>query len=350
MARLHDAVEVYAALAERSAGEDPMTLGIRAIESPVKVLGVPIAHALDTDGSPSLLVPIDSFTISLRDYETKGVSLAERILQRRGRQQRYLSIRCEERTLERQFALLADDLVRALGEDGGHPVDACVDVLERWRSLLFGGTGRLLEVGQLAGLLQELHLVEQLCEHSVSDAEAYWDSTRHSRHDFRSDHAAVEVKATLHREQFLIEIHGLHQLEPESTSKLYLLAAQFEQVNVGGDSVPEAIIRVQRRGFSLPRLEQSLSIRGYSHEHAETYSNVRFAELNSRLMVVGDGMPRVVPDAFRDPEVARRLSGVRYSFDANAVPSIAGSPLRVATDVLSGRQGWVEVDADALVQ
>src|SRR5262249_59599266 len=115
-----------------------------------------------------------------------------------------------------------------------------------------------------------------------------WCGPEGARHDFASENGALEVKATTTREGFGVQIHGVLQLELPEHGTLTLYAEQLEAVHQGGDSIPDAIDRVQSQGVSRQTLRDRLEAVGFRSSDADIYRAIRFSVLRRAIAGVDD--------------------------------------------------------------
>ena len=127
-----------------------------------------------------------------------------------------------------------------------------------WRSTLCwsgGGTTqppvsrKLLTEQQLKGLLAELRVLEAVALLAPENAIKIWTGADQARHDFTGLAAACEVKASTLADEIKIHVNGLNQLTEPPGSALFLLVERFERVPAGGDSLPEAVHRLEGAGI-----------------------------------------------------------------------------------------------------
>lgn len=302
---------IFALLAmERAAGPE---LTIR--ESEIRVPGGSVSHALDIDGRRAVLVPLTEGQPVPDDSQTRGVTIRRRELLDRGELRPFLVVRSEDSALDSQFALFADDLLAALARHPESAATTCIAVLERWRELMAAPPSPLLSRSALAGLLAELHVLEVLAVSDPAGALQVWCGPEGARHDFASEQGAIEVKATTRREDFGVQIHGVLQLELPEHGPLTLYAEQLEAVPQGGDSVPDAIERVQSQGVSRQGLRDRLEAIGFRSIDTDIYRTIRFSVLRRAIAGVDDGFPRIVRASFVDPGLPDRATDISYSID-----------------------------------
>ncbi|WP_369818887.1 PD-(D/E)XK motif protein, partial [Phycicoccus sp. Soil748] len=222
------AASVFALIQRPSPG------GWRAHDVPIEVVGKPVRLARNGDGRPCLLVPAPGHAAGTL-LVTRGLKAHVQAVADGAAYEDWLIVTSLDAHLDSTFFRLCDSVLRqlaALGEADG--VDATISVVERWRELLESVASPVLSEGPCAGLLAELHALEHLTTRiGVQAAMKSWVGHDRSRVDFRFASAGVEVKATLHRDRFLVTIHGLLQMDTHGVGKLFLFAQQLERVPSG---------------------------------------------------------------------------------------------------------------------
>lgn len=326
MSAAERAEEIFSLLADERAASPDLTIR----ESYVSVSGGPVSHALDIDGHPAVLIPLAEGQSIPDDAGTRGVTIRGRELLDCGKRRKFLVVRSEEPKLDPQFALFVDDLLAALLAQPGSPGTVCMTVLERWQNLMAAPPSPLLGRSALAGLLAELHVLEALAAQDATGAVDMWCGPGGARHDFSSQHGAVEVKATTGREGFKVQIHGILQLEPPDHAPLTVYAEQLEAVHEGGDSVPDAIERLRQLGISRRGFRDRLELIGFRDADAEIYRKVRFSILRRAVCLVDDSLPRIVRSSFADLSLPDRATDISYNIDVSSWARPADDPGYVA--------------------
>jgi Putative PD-(D/E)XK family member, (DUF4420) len=322
--------------------DGPAPGGLRMRDSDIAVAGGYVSHAIDALGHRHLLVPLIGEQQAVADHRSHGVSLSPRNLEDDQGLTRYIDVACEETDLRDLFAIFCDDLLDRLEDDSTAPAAVCVSVLDRWRDLFTPRGGRLLGEQALGGLLAELHVLERLADRSLGAALRLWTGPDKSRADFTGALASIEVKATTNRERATVAIHGIQQLDQVTLEDVYLHVEQFERVPSGGDSVPDAVMRLLRTGLSRAGLLDCLTSVGYFEADCEAYELVRFELIAARTFCASSpGFPRLVPSSLTDPGLATRIHEVRYSIDVSDAEGVPGylSSIEPALDhLLRGEQ------------
>lgn len=297
--------------------QSPSAREMNVRDSGLKIDGVPIQHAIDSDGHGILMVPISFDEPDVTDSASRGIRLNTHTV---GGElgHRYMVLRCEDDRLEGQFVLLVDDVVAEIELDPITPGATLVRTLDKWRSLFQASDLGLLSVDAQLGLLAELHLLEQLMLSGEQNAIALWTGPDRTRHDFVGRLWAVEVKATTGREAFRVAIHGAWQLDAPDGLRLSLYAEQLEP-SANGDSIAMVVERlIEMSVDSLPLLKKLKSV-GYSVADKRAYESFRFALLRAKLIEVSSDFPRLSRATLRDELILEHISRLNYSVDIGSL-------------------------------
>ena len=282
----------------------------------------PVQHAIDASGFAALLVPLEADEPDVQDTDSKGLRLDTHQFGDSAGRSRYLLLRCEDVGVDRQFALLVDDVLQALESRTLSAGRTTLLVLERWRDLFGPVVSRLLSANAQAGLLAELHVLEVLASTDIDAMEA-WTGPNGGRHDFSGRNASVEVKATTRRDQFTVGIHGSKQLDPPASGTLFLYAEQLER-SPRGESIADVVSRlIDLSEIQAQKLLSSLEAVGFRLSDSEVYETFRFDVLRTRVCLVDDSFPRIVRDSFKDATLMDRIVRLDYSIDIAAAPESA---------------------------
>jgi hypothetical protein len=247
------------------------------------------------------------------------VSIRTHPLVDEGRELLYVDVTCELPELRDLFAVVCDEMLNRLMEDATTPGPTCRTVVDRWQDLLAPVNARVLSREMQAGLLAELHVLEELAK-LHPDAVTFWTGPDHARFDFTGRTSLLEVKATLRREKLDVEIHGIHQLDAPAEKTLVLVTERFEPVPTGGEAIPDVVDRLLALHVDGRRLMGGLKEWGYSPGDAEAYTKVRFESLEKRAYLVDGDFPRLVPASLTRPDQLGRISRIRYHIDLSSPP------------------------------
>jgi hypothetical protein len=294
-------------------------LDFRIRDSGLVLFGLPVQHGVDSDGRPALLVPLGRDEIDITDVESRAISMRTFVL---GvpEGERYLVVRCENLSLERQFSLFADDVLRALNTNPAEPGLQCVLTLGRWRTLLEPALTQLLSREEQIGLIAELHVLEEFLATTSSQSVAVWTGPDRARHDFARGQTLVEVKGTLSREVLAVQIHGDRQLECPDGSSLYLHVEQFE-LSPAGDTVSDIVARILARLEDPKPFLTKLALAGFRLDDGPSYEDFRLSTLRSKVMVVDADFPRISRSSLKDERILDSVTELRYRLDVGPLPA-----------------------------
>ncbi|GAB16202.1 hypothetical protein ARGLB_113_00580 [Arthrobacter globiformis NBRC 12137] len=270
--------------------------------------------AVDASGRPTVLVPLGTLKDGPLDWHSRSLSMQTLELTVDGIQQPYVILRCIDAKLHHQFGLLADDVLEAVELDPGKASAAISVTLERWRSLFETDRGALLGPAQLAGIMAELIVLQQLVECHGSQALSSWQGPEGNRHDFVFADCSVEVKATTNHNNMVVTIHGGRQLAAPNQGELYLRALQLERTP-NGTSVPGKVRQLVELGVSRLGLLTALGGARYSDADSSVYEEFKYSTLSDSSFLVDDTFPRITAETLRPTGTIERLGDISYSID-----------------------------------
>jgi len=270
--------------------------------------------AVDAGGRPSLLVPVGEVKRGLLDWHSKSLALQTLELSVDGLNQPFIILRCIDPMLHHQFGLLADDVLHAVELDPEAAPNAVLATLERWRNLFEAERGALLGPAQLAGIMAELSVLQELVRTHGPQALYAWQGPNGNRHDFVFANCSIEVKATTNHNNMVVTIHGGRQLAAPDQGELYLLALQLERTP-NGTSVPAKVEELIDSG--VPRLELMtlLGSANYSDSDSSAYKAVKFSKLSESSFLIDARFPRITAETLIPSGTIERLSNISYSID-----------------------------------
>jgi hypothetical protein len=135
--------------------------------------------------------------------------------------------------------------------------------------------------------------------------------------DFEIGAGALEVKTTLSSHGFPARIGSLVQLDDSVRKPLFVAAVRLAERD-SGQTLPALVAAVRRNLNVDPGAERVYSDRlhaaGYHDSHADRYQR-RFSVLQTRVVEVGDGFPRIVRGNIPDG-----ITNVVYEIDLDRAP------------------------------
>lgn len=274
--------------------------------------------AVDAGGRPTLLVPVGAAKSGPLDWHSKSLALQILELTVDGSHQPFMILRCIDPLLNHQFGLLADDVLHSIERGPETAPNAVMATLERWRNLFEAESGALLGPAQLAGMMAELSVLEELVRTHGPQALSAWQGPNGNRHDFVFAECAVEVKATTNHNNMVVTIHGGRQLSAPDQGGLYLRVLQLERTP-HGTSVPDKVEKLIDLGVSRLELLTLLGRAKYSDADSSAYDGVKFSKLSERSYLIDPKFPRITAETLIPNGTIERLSNISYSVDLGHV-------------------------------
>jgi len=235
---------------------------------------------------------------------------------------RVADLYCVEPSLDPMFERLVDSMVTLISQSGprGSAQAALHDAVALWRTLLSErSAGRESE----QGLFGELHVLGLLGRPDPLSALAAWRGPDGARHDFMSEHGALEVKAAGLQAQE-VPVSSIAQLDPAGSPRLGLVRVRLEE-RPEGLTVDGQIDRLVSAGFPRALLEaKTRSILEPNSSHLR-----RFTVDSVALYVVDDDFPSLRADDI--PPTKRPHLTIKYSLRLEGLASTAaddGASLR----------------------
>lgn len=279
-----------------SEAEDPAT-GALTTQPLTNIGDLKLLLGRDGAGVPCLLIPTED---SGPEEDIGVLTVRNRDLATPSGTRTFVAVTCGEPSLRDVFDHFLVGVVAALeAKPHGHPGATVIEVLAHWQSLFRGGS-RALGPTDLAALLAELLVLEQVLKLDPTRSLAVWTGPAEARHDLRRGDHAIEVKSTLSHTLRQITVNGVDQLEPPAGGSLTLAWHRFEQVPDGQLSVFAVADRLIAAGVSAVDLYQRLEAAGSPPSTREIYDTMRFSLRESQFFSINEDFPRIVADTFTE--------------------------------------------------
>lgn len=270
----------------------------------------------DDRGHCGLLVEIDSAIskhvlnkarINIRDIQTDVVEIQEEHF-------RALTIKLEEPQNRDVFLKLCVDLIEWINrchenDDVFHAVCAR---LKKWQSLLSGKSKKLLNTREMQGLYAELHFISECLNQSDKknqfDIVKGWEGPEDGQHDFVLNDFAVEIKSVAGNQRRKVRISSEDQLYTH-LSELFLRIYFLSETNDddAGESLNDIVERINNileDNETKELFDTKLTLARYID--LPEYDYPKFKLKDTRTYSVGEGFPRIIPDAV--PEAVEAVS------------------------------------------
>lgn len=240
---------------------------------------------------------------------------------------RHLEIATTAPVLFESFYGLASQVISTvLG--GATPAAALNAAVGDWEALI--RQADILSEERQAGLFGELLFFARLHAAGIADVTSTWVGPDRQAHDFRWGDLEFEVKTTSGAAR-VHTINGLGQLQASLGCRLFLISIQLMDAGSGGRTLPE-LVDVVRRDLSaaaLSEFDRRLQLAGYLDRHVSHYRRRRRLRGEPALIEVGDGVPRLVPEALLALPAtfaAERIRNAVYEIDVAGLGHLDGTP------------------------
>jgi hypothetical protein len=297
------------------------------VETDTIVAGGNIRLAISDSEYSSLLLPI-AIQDSIEAHQiSQLISLRPITLGHKGKNLRFLEVRCDDERLTEVFARVVSDILRRI--ESGIPGQKAVDeALIEFRKLLNKQHVRAVDEMTLIGLIGELlTLIEALRVDPRSVAA--WHGPDSDRHDFRAGTVTIEVKTSLGADGNRIHINGIRQLESAEGDDLLIRHIRIEPDPDGELSVPDLVAEAAALIPDQTEFDEKLDKLGYSADCAENWGERRYRVVGRGTYSVHGSFPRLITDHLNIEWPLAGVSGVAYEVDLGA-----------ASEFLVDDDGW----------
>lgn len=226
-----------------------------------------------------------------------------------------LMLTCKDMLLRDEFAAICAQFVEP-GVDGEKRRRLIVDPegwWNNWKLLL----GNITSTKEAYPELAELMVVEELL---LDDMNPQWGGAKGTSHDIEANVCAYEVKSTINRYGYEIQVNSIYQLK-HGTEDLKLVFYRFERSRFGR-SVDDLVKSLTLNGYSKDALEEVLSKRGF--EKGCTARAVKYKVLERKVYLVNKDFPAVTEDSFVDKKLPKNVTKFIYTIDLAGIPSENG--------------------------
>jgi hypothetical protein len=289
---------------------------IPSVETGTIVSSGTVRLAISDGALCSLLLPVpiqDSFEVN---RISQLISLRTLTLIQKGKNLRFLEVRCDDERLTEVFARVVSDILRRIesGVTGPRSVD---EALIEFRKLLNRQHIRAVEEMTVVGLIGELiTLIEVLGINSRSVVA--WHGPDSDRHDFRAGSVAIEVKTSLGAEGNRIHVNGIRQLETAEDDELLIRHVRIEPDPHGTLSVPDLVAEAGALIADRCLFDEKLDKLGYSADCAASWGDKRYRIVGKDAYSVRGSFPRLTTRHLNIEWPLAGVSGVAYEVDLGA--------------------------------
>ena len=229
-----------------------------------------------------------------------------------GEQADLLLLTCSDNDLRNEFATICSQFVTP-GSDGSarkQLIDNPSQWWGNWKSLV----GNTQSERQVYSVIAELIAIKMLLHQGKHPK---WAGIEHATHDIELPDRSYEVKSTIQRYGYEVEINSIHQMRKVGET-LDLVFMRFEKSQLG-ESLNDVVDSVVQMGYPRDQLEQALEKAGL--EKGCTARAARYKLLETRVYPVDNDFPALTLDSFVGGALPPSVIKVKYTLDLSGVAS-----------------------------
>jgi len=217
-----------------------------------------------------------------------------------------LALTCSDVSLRDEFAVICSEFVQPgiNCEKRNNLTSHPEEWWNNWKDLL----GNKSASDQVYPVMGELLVVEKLF---VANQLPKWSAVEHSTHDIELSTRSYEVKSTIKRYGYDVEISSIYQLK-KSGETLDLVFMRFEE-SILGDSIDDIVERLGNLGASVDLFEAALSKQGL--EKGCTARESKYKLLEMKVFPVDDFFPALTIGSFVGGALPAHVKGIKYILD-----------------------------------
>lgn len=192
--------------------------------------------------------------------------------------------------------------------------------IRAWQRFMSKSASELLGIEAQIGLFGELEVLGRLLDAGVEPTEALrgWAGPLGKPHDFQFARGALEVKSSVSKNDFVVHIASLAQLDDLGIGALFLVALRLTP-NTEGHTLPAQVMHVRQKlttaSVALALFNSLLLSLGYLDEDSGKY-NYSWSVSEVRLLPIEGDFPRLTRNS-----VSAAIRDVRYALDLNQLQS-----------------------------
>lgn len=257
--------------------------------------------------------------LSGRLPKCKGVRVLHEVFEAGGTERTVLRVTLEDGRLGEIFAVLAADLVTAIGHEStvAAGLRQCLDRLTMWQGLLERAPLAGLTPEQQRGLFGELtvlHTVHLAATDSLT-AVLSWQGQDSAHQDFNTAGVGIEVKTTLAKRHARLMIANEKQLDERPLNELFLAHVRLDE-SAAGITLPQLVENVRATLASDPLATREFELRlmqgDYLGVHEPLYTADQYTVSSIRLFHVKENFPRLT-----ETRLPPGVGDIRYSIIAD---------------------------------
>lgn len=256
-----------------------------------------------------VVVPMPEFVEFSEDFANahvnsrRGIQLADKVMDA-------LFLTCDDIKLRNSFATICEQFVDP-GEDGSNRKKLVANPEEWWKEWmeLLGNKSTSRETYSTIG---ELLVLECLLK---KGQDAKWGGPGGAVHDIECPDQSFEVKSTVQRYGYNVEISSAYQMDPGGRP-LSLAFCRFEPSDAGR-SLNEVVDDIAALGYSADLIEKELKHKGF--EKGKTARKIRYKLLEMKVFPVDDAFPSITKESFVGGMIPQRIEKLKYEVNLNGL-------------------------------
>lgn len=210
--------------------------------------------------------------------------------------------------LRYEFATICAEFVE-VGKDGESRKNLLKDPIEwwkRWKKLI----GNSIKDIQVHSVLGELMAYEELYD----KVDVKWTGPDGSSHDIEGKNVVYEVKSTIMRYDYFININSQFQLKDNVDT--YLIFCRFEKSNIG-DSINDVVERLEKLGVNRQKIDEKLKKLGFGIGSSSRKEKYKLLEM--KKFIIDDEFPLIKSDSFVGGVYPERVVKFTYKIDLSGL-------------------------------
>jgi hypothetical protein len=293
-----------------------------------KVNGRDIHVGRDSNGHPHLLIPSDPGEMMEFHNLSALMKAGPRNLQKPGgAEEVFIDLECLSGDADALFAAISYEICTEVdgkeGFDGTSVISAITQTIIHWRAIL-DAIGDAQSSNAKTGLLGELLALTIFARRNPNEAFLSWTGPNKARHDFEFANEAYEIKTSTSLRSRNCVIHGMHQLNAASGTKLFLVHFQIE-LAAEGLNVNGILDELNALGISPVQMQANLSETWPAGSNKPTWFDVlKFKVSSCSKFEVDDEFPKITAHTLVS-ERSSHLSDVQYRINLDGLQSAAST-------------------------
>ena len=257
-----------------------------------------------------IFVPVDHWFPFSEQFAQVGISTSRNVIVD-GRPLSVVMLTCGDMYYRDAFASICSDFVDP-GADGSRRREL-IESPESWWSnwkLLIGNVSASIAAYDTFGELLALEYVLK------NEGNASWSGAENATHDIETDQCSFEVKSTVQRYGYEVQISSVYQLNHPEDKPLWLFYIRLEPSSLGR-SIDELAADIVSYGYDGSLLERALARKKL--ELGRPSRRLKYKVLEWKKYAVNDEFPIVNEASFKGDTLPRNIIRFNYTVDLSGI-------------------------------